>query len=178
MVLSVMILAGFAPGHAQARSHGHHATSRATPRPVLLSEQPGTELDREARRLNAADLADDAKHRDQPVVLVASAPLSSAPGDMALFVQIQSARLCGSAGCSTSVYLRHKGGWKLVLDSVSGAIAVLPTKHRGMHDLLIDKNDRWSWNGSTYQEGVPTPARRRSKPVPKAPAPERKYLRG
>ena len=154
------------------------AKDESGPRPVVLSAQPGTNLDQVARQLNSADLADAAKHNDNPVVLVASAPLSSDRSDMALFVQLQSARLCGSAGCSSSVYLRHKGGWKLVLDSVSGAISVLPSRHNGMHDLLIDKNDRWTWNGASYQDGAPAPAAS-SAPKKKAPAaPKKNLLRG
>jgi len=158
----------------------HRATSQnsAGPHPVTLSSLPGTNLDHEARELNAADLADAAKHDDQPVVLVASAPLSTDKSDMALFVQLQSARLCGSAGCSTSVYLRHKGGWKLVLDSVSGAISVLPSRHNGMHDLLIDKNDRWTWNGTTYQDGAPAPVPQKAAPKKTDDAPKKKLLRG
>ncbi|WP_242403625.1 hypothetical protein [Asaia platycodi] len=73
------------------------AKDESGPRPVVLSAQPGTNLDQVARQLNSADLADAAKHNDNPVVLVASAPLSSDRSDMALFVQLQSARLCGSA---------------------------------------------------------------------------------
>lgn len=151
-ILTCAAIMGLVASPATARTH---RASSASAKPVILSALPGTNLDQEARQLSAADLADAAKHNDQPVVLVASAPLSSDKGDMALFVQLQSARLCGSAGCSTSVYLRHKGGWKLVLDSVSGAISVLPSVHNGMHDLMIDKSDRWSWNGTSYQDGVP-----------------------
>ncbi len=181
-VASIAVM-GLAAPASFARTH-HAATNAAPakddtgPRPVVLSAQPGTNLDQVARQLNSGDLADAAKHNDNPVVLVASAPLSSDRSDMALFVQLQSARLCGSAGCSTSVYLRHKGGWKLVLDSVSGAISVLPSRHNGMHDLLIDKNDRWTWNGSSYQDGAPAPAAP-SAPKKKAPdAPQKKLLRG
>ncbi|WP_025886714.1 hypothetical protein [Asaia prunellae] len=165
-----------------ARTH-HGTTTKAqtkdtlSAKPVVLTAQPGTNLDQVARQLNAADLADAAKHNDNPVVLVASAPLSSDQGDMALFVQLQSARLCGSAGCSTSVYLRHKGGWKLVLDSVSGAISVLPTRHNNMHDLQIDKNDRWTWNGSSYQDSITAPPS--ATPHKKvAEKPKKKLLRG
>lgn len=181
-VASIAVM-GLATPASLARTH--HATTNTAqakdasgPRPVILSAQPGTNLDQVARQLNSADLADAAKHADSPVVLVASAPLSSDRSDMALFVQLQSARLCGSAGCSTSVYLRHKGGWKLVLDSVSGAISVLPSRHNGMHDLLIDKNDRWTWNGSGYQDGAPAPAAP-SAPKDKTPeTPKKKLLRG
>ncbi|GAB6853640.1 hypothetical protein [Asaia astilbis] len=160
-LLTLTASSGFARTH---HSSGKAASASAA-KPVVMSAQPGTILDQVARQVNETDLAEAAKHHDTPVVLVASAPLSSNRNDMALFVQLQSARLCGSAGCSTSVYLRHNGGWKLVLDSVSGAISVLPARHNGMHDLLIDKSDRWRWNGSSYQDSALTPA---------APAPQKK----
>ncbi|GBQ93159.1 hypothetical protein [Asaia krungthepensis] len=161
-----------------AKTRHAASSNNPDPHPVILSSLPGTNLDHEARQLNAADLADAAKHDDQPVVLVASAPLSSDKTDMALFVQLQSARLCGSAGCSTSVYLRHKGGWKLVLDSVSGAISVLSSRHNGMNDLLIDKNDRWTWNGTIYQDGAPAAAPQKAAPKKTEDAPKKKLLRG
>jgi len=147
--------AGSASPCLAAAAHGApDLTAKAAP--VILSEQAGTLLDQRARELNAADLADAKSHDDDPVVLVASAPLSSSKGDMALFVQLQSARLCGSAGCTTSVYLRHHDKWRTVLDAVSGKISVLPSRHRGMHDLLIGTNDRWTWDGNAYKDTMPT----------------------
>lgn len=142
---------------AQARQTRHRATHPADSgaQPVILTQQPHTDLDARARELNASDLADAKAHHDSPIVLVASAPLSSARDDMALFAQLQSARLCGSAGCATSVYLRHNNEWRTVLDAVSGSISVLPTRHRGMRDLLIGNHDRWVWNGSSYQDTMP-----------------------
>lgn len=169
---------GLAALPAHARPHHASSSSPSGARPVILSALPGTNLDQEARQLSAADLADAAKHNDQPVILVASAPLSSDRSDMALFVQLQSARLCGSAGCSTSVYLRHKGGWKLVLDSVSGLISVLPGQHGGMHDLLIDKSDRWSWNGSSYQDGAPVAPQPKTDKPKAEETPRKKLLHG
>jgi len=133
--------------------------------PVILSAHPGTQLDIDARKLNTDDLEDAAKHHDHPVVLVGSAPLSAGKNDEALFVQLQSARLCGSAGCTTSVYLRHNDSWKTVLDSVNGDISVLPTRHKGMHDLLVGKNDKWIWDGNEYQDTLSAP------PMPKMNGP-------
>lgn len=157
------------PGIADAKD-GHKKKSQvhAVTGPVILTDQPGSELDKQARELNKAELADALAHNDQPVVLVASVPLSTYRTDMALFVQLQSARLCGSAGCSTSVYLKHRGSWTRVLDSVSGQIAVLVTSHKGMRDLQIDKTDHWHWNGSGYQDGVspPPPTRNTTQPAP------------
>ncbi len=120
--------------------------------PVLLAQHPGTELDRQARRLVAQDLHDAANQREQPVLLTGSGLLSDNPRRMALFVQLQSASLCGSAGCSTDVYLQQKGGWTKVLDSVSGPISLLPTTHGIMKDILVDGSDRWIWKKGTYTD--------------------------
>ncbi|MDT8873152.1 hypothetical protein RAA17_23840 [Komagataeibacter rhaeticus] len=120
--------------------------------PVILAQHPGTELDRQARALVARDLADAAGSQERPVLLTGSGPVSSDPRRMALFVQLQSAGLCGSAGCSTSVYLRNGHTWTRVLDSVSGPVTITPQVHGGMHDLLVDSTDRWIWNGTTYTD--------------------------
>ncbi|GBR49316.1 hypothetical protein [Neokomagataea thailandica] len=147
------------PADARHRaSHTRSTASSSYPAPVILAAHPGTALDHDARTLNEDDLADAAKHHDAPVVLVGSAPLSSKKSDEALFVQLQSARLCGSAGCTTSVYLRHNNNWTTVLDSVNGDISVLGTSHRGMRDLQVGRNDRWVWDGSQYQDTLNSPA--------------------
>ncbi|WP_235045112.1 hypothetical protein [Gluconobacter thailandicus] len=111
-VLSVAATVSAATTHHRATHHTQHPSAAA---PVILSAHPGTQLDIDARKLNSDDLEDAAKHHDHPVVLVGSAPLSSGKNDEALFVQLQSARLCGSAGCTTSVYLRHNDSWNTVL---------------------------------------------------------------
>ncbi|GCE83686.1 hypothetical protein [Komagataeibacter diospyri] len=140
--------------------------ARAESGPVILAQHPGTELDRQARKLVTQDLHDAANQREQPVLLTGSGQLSDNPRRMALFVQLQSASLCGSAGCSTSVYLPDGRKWILVLDSVSGPITITPQMHDGMHDLLVDDTDRWIWNGTTYidtqaaAEPSPTPTDR------------------
>lgn len=139
------------------RHHRHRVSpaAAAAASPVLLTQQPGSALDTAARQLNADDLAGAAKRNETPIVLIGSAPISASHTDPALFVQVQSASLCGSAGCSTSVYLRRGGGWDKVLDSVSGPIKMLPTVHNGMHDLMVGDRDRWEWRGSTYHDTLP-----------------------
>ena len=72
-------------------------------------------------------------------------------------MQVQSPRACGSAGCSTSVYLPTRSGWTKVLDAVSGDVVVAPAEHGGMHDLVVNKADRWVWNGRTYADTLPAP---------------------
>ncbi|WP_408737318.1 hypothetical protein [Acetobacter lambici] len=118
--------------------------------PVALTDQRGSALDSAARVLNADDLAAAARHNDKPLVLVGSAPLSANGANTALFVQVQAASLCGSAGCSTDVYVRRNGAWAKVLDSVSGPIELLPTTHGGFRDILVDGSDRWVWKNNTY----------------------------
>jgi hypothetical protein len=130
------------------------AAPRSTP--VPLAAQPGTPLDATARQLVAQDLAESRRAGEKPLVLVGSAALGDASDRRALFVQIQSARECGSAGCSTSVFLWRAGTWALVLDGVSGRLAVSANKTRKMADLLTDK-DRYVWNGSLYQDSKPAP---------------------
>ena len=140
------------PGYA---AHGANPARQAASghgkgEPVALTDQRGTALDSAARELNADDLAAAARHNDKPLVLVGSAPLSANGANTALFVQVQAASLCGSAGCSTDVYVKRNGAWAKVLDSVSGPIELLPTTHGGIKDILVDGSDRWVWKGNTY----------------------------
>ncbi len=125
---------------------------------VALTQQPGSALEAAARTLAAQDLADAKKAGEIPALLVGSARLAPGRLQAALFIQVQSAALCGSAGCSTSVFLRRGKGWRKILDSVSGPIKVSPAIHRGMHDLLIDSRDRWVWDGAVYKDTLPGPA--------------------
>jgi hypothetical protein len=124
---------------------------------VALTTQPGSRLERDASRLMAEDLASAKKAHETPVMLVGSARLGGPHGPAALFVQVQSASLCGSAGCSTSVFVKHGTTWARVLDSVSGPVKVAPAMHAGMHDLLVHSRDRWIWNGTTYADTLPAP---------------------
>ncbi len=125
---------------------------------VALTTQPGSTLERDASRLMAEDINSARQAKEEPVMLVGSAHLAVAGGPAALFVQVQSASLCGSAGCSTSVFVKRGHGWKRVLDSVSGPIKEAPRTHHGMHDLLVHGNDRWIWDGETYVDTLPAPA--------------------
>lgn len=107
---------------------------------VKLAPMPGTALEATAKRVAAADIEDGGAGA---LLLLGSQHLGTAGTGPALFVQVQSPRACGSAGCSTSVYLPTKTGWAKVLDAVSGNVVVEPADHGGMHDLLIGRNDRW-----------------------------------
>lgn len=122
--------------------------------PVPLQAQPGTPLDQAARQLAADDLAAAAGRRDKPLVLIGTAALGGSRP--ALFVQLQSPRECGSAGCTTSVYVARGNGWTRVLDGTTGRLAVAPTRTRGMADLLTD-TERYVWNGTAYHPTRPAP---------------------
>lgn len=125
--------------------------------PVAMAAQPGSALDKTARGLVAQDLAEAARSRERPLVLVGSARLGAASDRPALFIQLQSPRQCGSAGCSTSAYAWIKGRWTKVLDDASGRITVLPTRHRGMADLAAN-TEHYVWNGTAYANTRPAPA--------------------
>ena len=131
------------------------AQARTAGKVVALTTQPGSRLEHDASALVADDLASARKAHELPVMLVGSAHLGAGPA--ALFVQVQSASLCGSAGCSTSVFVKHGHGWSRVLDSVSGPIKLAPAAHQGMHDLLVHGTDRWIWNGRAYTDTLPAP---------------------
>ena len=125
---------------------------------VALTTQPGSRLEHDAAALVSDDIAAAHKAHEVPVMLVGSAHLATSGGGAALFVQVQSASLCGSAGCSTSVFTEHGHSWTRVLDSVSGPIKVSPAVHGGMHDLLVHGTDRWVWNGHAYSDTLKVPA--------------------
>ncbi len=136
------------------------AAPRTAPpgRVVALTTQPGSALEHDAASLVAEDIAAAHHAHEVPVMLVGSAHLAVHGGRAALFVQVQSASLCGSAGCSTSVFVENAPhAWKRVLDSVSGPVKVSPRVHDGMHDLLVHGTDRWVWTGSAYADTLPAP---------------------
>ncbi len=115
---------------------------------------PRTPLEATARQVAAADVSDGGAGA---LLLLGSQHLGSAGIGPALFVQVQSPRACGSAGCSTSIYLPTKSGWSKVLDAVSGDVVVDAAQHGGMHDLLVGRSDRWAWNGHAYADTIPAP---------------------
>ena len=145
LVAAALLLAAAAP------------PTRSAGVPVPLQPQPGTPLDAIARGLAAQDLAAARRGGQQPLLLVGSARLGAASDRAAVFVQLQSPRECGSAGCSTSVYAWIKGAWKKVLDGASGRLAVAPARTRGMADLLAG-DERYVWTGAEYQDSRPAPA--------------------
>jgi hypothetical protein len=134
------------------------AAASPTDATVTLTTQPGSALEATATKLVQGDLKQSSSEGDPPVMLVGSARLSThAAAPAALFVQVQSASFCGSAGCSTAVYVKQGADWKKVLDSISGPIKVSRLSHGGMHDLLVHGKDRWVWTGTAYADTLPTP---------------------
>ena len=125
---------------------------------MALTTQPGSALETIATTLSADDLKQARASGDTPVLLVGSARLSTNRAmQAALFVQVQSASFCGSAGCSTSAYLKKGGTWTKILDSISGPIKLSPLVHGGMHDLLVHAHDRFIWTGTAYADTLPVP---------------------
>ncbi len=121
---------------------------------VILAARPGTPADATARQLVAQDLAEAARNGEEPLLLTGTARLGGA--QPALFVQLQSPRECGSAGCSTTVFAWSGAAYRRVLDGVSGRIAVASTRHRGMADLVTDV-DRYTFDGQAYRSTRPAP---------------------
>jgi hypothetical protein len=124
---------------------------------VVLTEQRGTALEADARAAIARDLAGADKAGDDPLLLVGTAKLGAVKDRPALFVQVQSARECGSAGCNTSVHVFRDRRWQRVVDTVSGPIVVDTQRHGGMRDLIVNGSDRWVWNGRAYVNSRPAP---------------------
>lgn len=159
----VMALSGFAllsPAGATTSKHSahrHHAARSSGTIPVELKSQPGTELDKAARSLNTDLLEDAARHNEQPIVLTGTAKLAPKQKDTILFVQLQSYRLCGSAGCTTSIYRKNGDNWDTLLDSVNGSIRIARQRHNGMADIIVDGNDRWVFDGQKYQDTLNSP---------------------
>ena len=77
---------------------------------------PGSEADRLARQLMAHELERDRQDGENPLVLVGMGRLNET--DEMLFVQLQSAGDCGSAGCNTVSFRFTRGRWVRVMDTV------------------------------------------------------------
>jgi len=125
--------------------------------PIVLRAQPGTEADRIGRQLMAREIAKSAQSGEPPSLLVATARLGKSRDSDLLFVQIQSPRDFGSAGCDTASFRLSEGKWVRILDTVSGTIRVSTTRHKGMRDLIVQETDRRIWDGQKYANTVPIP---------------------
>jgi len=129
----------------------------ARPGTVTMQQaQPGSALDATARGLVAQDLQEARQAGDRPLLLAGQARLGAASDRPAIFVQLQSPRECGSAGCNTSVYLWQAGRYQRVLDGAAGRIQVSAARHRGMADLVTE-HDTYVWTGTAYASKDPAP---------------------
>lgn len=124
--------------------------------PVVLAPAPGTPADTAARAALAQDLAEARRAGEKPLVLIGQAQLGRPTDRAALFVQLQSARECGSAGCSTSVLAWSPQGWRRVLDGVIGTVSVGKTRHNGWADLVAGR-ETYVWTGQLYRNVRPVP---------------------
>jgi len=102
--------------------------------------------------LMAQDIESARKYGENPLVLIGMARLGNGKDDELLFVQLQSASECGSAGCSTVTFRRSAGGWHRILDTVSGPMQIAEARHRGMPDLIGQDGIHMIWDGSKYRE--------------------------
>lgn len=141
--LLAAVLVSFA-GHARAAG------------PVAMAPAPGTPADAVARAALAQDLAEAARSREKPLLLLGLAQLGRPNDRAALFVQLQSARECGSAGCGTSVLVWSPQGWRRVLDGAIGRVSVGSTRHNGYADLSAG-TEQYRWTGQSYQNARPVP---------------------
>ena len=148
---AVLVLTGTAAAKpSPGASLSRHAISRLSTTdgaPVELAAQPGSEADKLARQLMALEIARTYAEGADPLVLVGMGRLNDV--DELLFVQLQSPRECGSAGCST-VSFRYEGDqWIRIMDTVSGTVRISQSRHHGMPDLIVNGN-RLVWDGTKY----------------------------
>ncbi len=151
LAAAALVLAAASPQRQTARPATGPASAGT---PVLLQQQRDTPSDTAARLLVADDLAAATARGDKPLVLSATASLGF--DRPALFVQLQSPRECGSAGCTTSVYAWQHGGWTQILDGTTGKITISPKRTRGHADLLSG-DDHYVWTGTAYRSTQPAP---------------------
>ncbi len=124
--------------------------------PVAMAPAPGTPADTVARAALAQDLAEAKRAGEKPLVLLGLAQLGRPSDRAALFVQLQSPRECGSAGCATSVLVWSPQGWRRVLDGASGVVTVGTSRHNGWSDLTAG-TEHYRWTGQIYQNARPVP---------------------
>jgi hypothetical protein len=134
----VLVLTGTAeakPSSLESRiPRPHPAPTTTDGAPVELAASPGSEADRLARQLMARELERDRQHGENPLVLVGMGRFNET--DEMLFVQLQSAGDCGSAGCNTIAFQFTRGRWVRVVDTVgSGRIGA--SSHHGRPDVIV-----------------------------------------
>lgn len=103
------------------------------------------------RHAAASEIADFI-HPEQGGYAVAQADLND-DGHADLLVQYNDVSFCGSSGCSGVIVMATPHGYAghaIGLPNF-GTMAVLASKHHGMHDLQYNGDSPiWTWNGKTY----------------------------
>ncbi|MBS0641172.1 MAG: hypothetical protein U1E70_29035 [Acetobacteraceae bacterium] len=151
-IAAVLVLTGTAAAGSKSKSPGEQAFPRLSTTdgaPLELAARPGSPADQIARQLMAPEIAKARAHGDNPLVLVGMARLNDR--DEMLFVQLQSPRECGSAGCSTASFKNVNGRWIRTMDTVGGLVRIAASRHRGMPDVIMDGN-RLIWDGARYRD--------------------------
>lgn len=102
----------------------------------------------------AANDLEEPVHPNQPLYSVALADLND-DGRADLLIQYTYASgFCGSAGCSGVVVMATPSGYAskgFGLPNFGGELDVLPSMHRGMHDLQFNGDSPvWTWDGKQY----------------------------
>jgi hypothetical protein len=152
-LVAVLVLAGTATAKPLSREPnggpGMSQSDRVSDAPVAMTSQPGSTVDALARQLMAREIEQSRASGVEPVVLVGTRRLDSNAG--LLFVEVQSANDCGSAGCSIVSFRHVKGQWVRVMDTVGGAVWIASPRHGGMPDLSVDGNP-YVWDGAQYRD--------------------------
>ncbi len=135
VVLALTGTAAAKPSSLESRiPRPHPALTTTDGAPVELAASPGSEADQLARQLMARELERDRQHGENPLVLVGMGRFNET--DEMLFVQLQSAGDCGSAGCNTIAFQFTRGRWVRVVDTVgSGRIGA--SSHHGRPDVIV-----------------------------------------
>ena len=132
----VLVLTGMAaakPSSPDPRvPRAHPAPTTTDGAPVELAASPGSEADRLARQLMAREIERDRQHGENPLVLVGMGRLNET--DEMLFVQLQSAGDCGSAGCNTVSFRFTGDRWVRVTDTI-GSVRIGAPRHRAVWSL-------------------------------------------
>ncbi len=142
---AILVMTGTAAAKPSApeppAQHSFPVLSTTDGASVEVRARPGSEAERLARQLMAPEIESAQAHGEDPLVLVGMGRLNDV--EELLFVQLQSPRECGSAGCTT-VSFRYTGGrWIRIMDTVGGtAFRIATSHHRGMPDLIVQERNR------------------------------------
>lgn len=127
----------------------------AAPVAVVVPADPPTAVQRAAvRRAAAAEFREMQQTEGKALEFsVGSADLND-DGQPDLIVHLSSMSYCGSAGCGGFALLANGQGYatrQIALPWFYEKVQILPSRHRGMHDLRFDDaRGHFEWNGREY----------------------------